>query len=219
MSWLVPACRLLACALPCTWPRKPTLSHWQSSPGPLYNTPVAAAAAPAGPRLPLIPHASLKARSLGPSGAFGDLEFMEWLAKGITVAVKRNGTECVDTAAIDNERSLYEKLMANPHDHVLPVYGICTDAPDGKVRLVMKLCEKGSLDALLRGHAAPEVGVLCFSGVFFALFSCLLVCACAHVLCACLLFRPGFLACVHVPLSLPCIAFGVFVFVCFAGSV
>ena len=96
---------------------------------------------------------------------------MEWLAKGITVAVKRNGTECVDTAAIDNERSLYEKLMANPHDHVLPVYGICTDAPDGKVRLVMKLCEKGSLDALLRAHAVPEVGVLCFSGGFFALFS------------------------------------------------
>ena len=173
MEWLVPACRLLACALPCTWPRKPTLSHWQSSPGPLYNTLVAAAAAPAGPRLPLIPHASLKARSLGPSGAFGDLEFMEWLAKGITVAVKRNGTECVDTAAIDNERSLYEKLKDNPHDHVLPVYGICTDAPDGKVRLVMKFCEKGSLDALLRGHAAPEVGVvLCFALTRY----CLLVC-------------------------------------------
>ena len=98
---------------------------------------------------------------------------MEWLAKGITVAVKRNGTECVDTAAIDNERSLYEKLMANPHDHVLPVYGICTDAPDGKVRLVMKLCEKGSLDALLRGHAAPEVGV-----VFFRPHSLLLVGVC-----------------------------------------
>ena len=159
MSWLVPACRLLACALPCTWPRKPTLPHWQASPGPLYNTPAAAAAAaPAGPRLPLIPHASLKPRSVGPSGAFGELEFMEWLAKGITVAVKRNGTECVDTAAIDNERSLYEKLKDNPHDHVLPVYGICTDAPDGKVRLVMKYCEKGSLDALLRVHALPEVG-------------------------------------------------------------
>ncbi len=147
-----------------TQTKPPTLPHWQASPGPLYNTP--AAAPPAGPRLPLIPHASLKARSVGPSGAFGELEFMEWLAKGITVAVKRNGTECVDTAAIDNERSLYEKLKDNPHDHVLPVYGICTDAPDGKVRLVMKYCEKGSLDALLRHHAAPEVGAL-----FLFLFS------------------------------------------------
>jgi hypothetical protein len=25
MEWLVPACRLLSCALPCTWPRKPTV--------------------------------------------------------------------------------------------------------------------------------------------------------------------------------------------------
>jgi hypothetical protein len=47
--------------------------------------------------------------------------------------------------------------MTNPHDHVLPVYGICTDTPDGKVRLVMNYCEKGSLDALLRHHAFPEV--------------------------------------------------------------
>ncbi len=93
---------------------------------------------------------------------------MEWLARGITVAVKRNGTDCVDTAAIDNERSLCEKLMVNQHDHVLPMYGICTDAPDGKVRLVMKYCEKGSLDALLRVHAAPEVRAVCVCRVFFA---------------------------------------------------
>ncbi len=84
-------------------------THWQASSasGPLYTT-HGASATTAGPRLPLIPHASLKPRSLGPSGAFGELEFMEWLAKGIMVAVKRNGTECVDTAAIDNERRLYE---------------------------------------------------------------------------------------------------------------
>jgi hypothetical protein len=83
---------------------------------------------------------------------------MEWLAKGIMVAVKRNGTDCVDAAAIDNERRLYELLLLNPHDHILPVYGICTDAPDGKVRLVMKFCERGSLDVLLRDHAQRLVG-------------------------------------------------------------
>jgi hypothetical protein len=91
---------------------------------------------------------------------------MEW--KGIPVAVKSNGADCVGTAAIDNERSLYEKLMVNPHDHILPVYGICTDAPDGKVRLVMKYCEKGSLDSLLRVHASPEVR----SHVLFTCFAC-----------------------------------------------
>jgi serine/threonine protein kinase len=131
-----------------------THSRAQASLDPLYNTPGAPAVT--SPRLPLIPHATLRPRSLGPSGAFGELEFVEW--KGIVVAAKRNGTDCVDTAAIDNERRLYEKLKDNPHDHILPVYGICTDAPDGKVRLVMKYCEKGSLDALLRHHAAPEVG-------------------------------------------------------------
>jgi serine/threonine protein kinase len=88
---------------------------------------------------------------------------MEWLAKGIMVAVKRNGTNCVDAAAIDNERRLYELLLLNPHDHILPVYGICTDAPDGKVRLVMKFCERGSLDVLLRNHARPLVGVVLLS--------------------------------------------------------
>jgi serine/threonine protein kinase len=82
---------------------------------------------------------------------------MEWLAKGIMVAVKRNATDCVDAAAIDNERRLYDKLLLHPHDNILPVYGICVDAPDRKVRLVMKYCEKGSLDNYLIGTARHEV--------------------------------------------------------------
>jgi hypothetical protein len=59
------------------------------------------------------------------------------------------------SAAIDNERRLYELLSANQHDHILPVYGICTDAPDGKVRLVMKYSAKGSLSDYLTGTAKP----------------------------------------------------------------
>jgi hypothetical protein len=82
---------------------------------------------------------------------------MEWSVRGLTVAVKCNGTDCADTAAIDNERRLYELLKDNPHDHILPVYAICTDAPDGKARLVMKCCAKGSLDDYLVGVAKPEV--------------------------------------------------------------
>ena len=96
-------------------------------------------------------------RNLG-SGAFGDVALMDWSARGLTVAVKCNGTDCVDGAAIDNERRLYELLSANQHDNILPVYGICTDAPDGKVRLVMKYSAKGSLDKYLTGTAKPEVG-------------------------------------------------------------
>jgi serine/threonine protein kinase len=119
-----------------------------------YNAPPAA---PTG-RLPLVPWTALAhLRNLG-KGAFGDVALMDWSARGLTVAVKCNGTDCVDGAAIDNERRLYELLLTNPHDHILPVYGICTDAPDGKVQLVMKYSAKGSLDKYLTGTAKPEVG-------------------------------------------------------------
>jgi len=105
-----------------------------------------------------VPWAALTSlRNLG-SGSFGDVALMEWSARGLTVAVKCNGTDCADRAAIDNERRLYELLKDNPHDNILPVYGISTDAPDGKVRLVMKYCEKGSLSDYLTRTAKPEVG-------------------------------------------------------------
>ena len=129
-----------------TWPPHPQTSA--------YNAPPAA---PTG-RLPLVPWTALAhLRNLG-KGAFGDVALMDWSARGLTVAVKCNGTDCVDGAAIDNERRLYELLKDNQHDHILPVYGICTDAPDGKVRLVMKYSAKGSLDKYLTGTAKPEVG-------------------------------------------------------------
>jgi hypothetical protein len=82
---------------------------------------------------------------------------MEYVDRGLSVAVKRNGTNCADAAAIDNERRLYDLLLLRPHENILAVYGICTDAPDGKVRLVMKYCEKGSLSEYLTGTAKHEV--------------------------------------------------------------
>ncbi len=104
-----------------------------------------------------MPHAHLThPRRLG-KGAFGDVDLAEYVERGLTVAVKCNGTTCADAAAIDNERRLYDKLLLHPHENVLTVYGICTDAPDGKVRLVMKYCEKGSLDDFLTGTAKHEV--------------------------------------------------------------
>jgi serine/threonine protein kinase len=105
----------------------------------------------------MVPWAALvHLRNLG-KGAFGDVAFMDWSAHGLTVAVKCNGTECANSAAIENERRLYELLLRHPHDNILPVYGICTEAPDGKVRLVMRYCEKGSLDSYLTKRAKPEV--------------------------------------------------------------
>jgi serine/threonine protein kinase len=96
-------------------------------------------------------------RILG-SGTFGDVALMDWSTRWLTVAVKCNGTDGADDAAVDNERRLFELLKDIPHDNILPVYGICTDAPDGKVRLVMRFCEKGSLDSYLVGTARREVG-------------------------------------------------------------
>jgi len=104
-----------------------------------------------------VPWAALTSLGNLGSGSFGDVALMEWSARGLTVAVKCNGTDCADRAAINNERSLYELLKDNPHDNILPVYGICTDAPDRKVRLVMRYCEKGSLDSHLTKRAKPEV--------------------------------------------------------------
>ncbi len=78
------------------------------------------------------------------------------------------------TTCTGNERRLYDKLLLHPHENILTVYGICTDAPDGKVRLVMKLCEKGSLDDYLAGTAKHEV---CFAlAVISSLLS--LLCCC-----------------------------------------
>ncbi len=83
------------------------------------------------------------------SGSFGAVVRMR-LPTGESVAVKANSTISSDSAAIDNERRLYELVLAQPHDHVLQVLGICTDAPDGQLRLLMHLCEQGSLDAHLK---------------------------------------------------------------------
>jgi hypothetical protein len=117
--------------------------------------------------LPLIAYTLLRRlRQLG-KGAFGDVGLVEWLERGVEAAIKCNGTNCTDGAATGNsderpesERGLglYEVLLTNPHDNVVPVYGICKDAADGKVRVGMKFCEKGSLDEYLVEVAKHEVG-------------------------------------------------------------
>ncbi len=48
------------------------------------------------------------------SRAPGDVALMAWARRGLTVAVKCNGTDGADDAAIDNERRLYELLLTNP---------------------------------------------------------------------------------------------------------
>jgi hypothetical protein len=60
-------------------------------------------------RLPLVPWTALTGK-----GTFGDVALMDWSARGLTLAVKCNGTDCVDGDAIDNERRLHELLKTTP---------------------------------------------------------------------------------------------------------
>ncbi len=100
--------------------------------------------------IPFVPFADLKfVRSLG-NGAFGDVYAAIW--RGDTkVAVKANGVACADRTAIDNERQLLEVLARFPHTNVVTVYGMCVDAPDGLLRIVMQHCEPGNLTSFLSG--------------------------------------------------------------------
>jgi hypothetical protein len=111
-------------------------------------------------RVPVVAWGSLSnPRPLG-SGFFGDVSMMDWAARGLTVAVKCNGINQDDADSIRNESRLYDKLLTSPHDNILPLYGVCTDAPDGKVRLLMKLSARGSVSAFLKSKR-PEVSGLC----------------------------------------------------------
>jgi hypothetical protein len=47
----------------------------------------------------------------------------------------------------------FELVLVKPHENIVSVYGICTDAPDGNLRLVMRLCVKSVWD-LLQQHRA-----------------------------------------------------------------
>ncbi len=70
--------------------------------------------------------------------------------------------------------------------------GICTDAPDGKLRLIMRVCEKGGLDAFLTEVVKWEVRChadgccLCWCAVMAVVVvrEITAACMCAHV-CIC----------------------------------
>jgi hypothetical protein len=88
------------------------------------------------------------------SGSFGTVQLARSLRTSAEYAVKGSSVDCADAAAIDNERKVFAKLLANPHPHVVPVYGVCTDAADRCLRLVMRVCAHGGLDAALRASRA-----------------------------------------------------------------
>jgi hypothetical protein len=92
-------------------------------------------------------------------GAFGDFRLAEWRPRGLKVVVT-DGHDLWYTGALGRQRRAFEEagLLTHPHGNVVQVYGICTDAPDGKLRLVMQHCEAGSLfDYLVRKRVEVRV--------------------------------------------------------------
>ena len=75
---------------------------------------------------------------------------MAWSARGIDVVVR--SAQYMVPDSFDRERRLYQILLCTPFEHIRPLYGVCTDAPDGMVRLVLQHCAHGSLGHHLQGE-------------------------------------------------------------------
>jgi serine/threonine protein kinase len=87
-------------------------------------------------RMPVIPFAELKqAQRLG-AGHFGEVFQARWRSHA-SVAVKQSNVRCSDGAAIATERRRLEAIPQ--HAHVVRVYGICIDAPERGLCIVMEL--------------------------------------------------------------------------------
>jgi hypothetical protein len=117
---------------------------------------------PAGP-LARIPFDHLLYRRKLGRGAFGEVEERVW--RGVPVAVKCNGLDAGDASALANEVALYERLGSQPHPNIIQVFGVCTDAPGGRLHIVMRLCAKGSLEGVL--SAARHEVCVCVLGALW----------------------------------------------------
>ena len=62
-------------------------------------------------------------------------------------------------ALAPTENEVEMTMTISPGANVVQVYGLCFDAPDGKVRIVMELCSHGSLRAHLQALPPGKVSV------------------------------------------------------------
>ena len=58
------------------------------------------------------------------------------------------------------DEKLLNRLLRSQHDHILTLYGMSLDAPDGKAYLVMEHCPNGTLENMLRIGSHPKVRCL-----------------------------------------------------------
>jgi hypothetical protein len=113
--------------------------------------------------VPSIPaHTLVYMGSLG-GGAFGTVDLVD--IRGVMYAAKRTSTHSADREALARELAIYSRVHRQPHPHVMTLHGVCTDHPDGQMRLVMRraVC---SLDDLLHEARREQVGLMFFFGLF-----------------------------------------------------
>lgn len=73
---------------------------------------------------------------------------------GTSYAVKVQAIDCADPAAVENERGVLSRVFHKPHPNVVQVFGTISDAPDGHLRLVLKLCDGGTVAELIQRAGA-----------------------------------------------------------------
>ena len=76
--------------------------------------------------------------------------------RGVLICLFATRVVC---AVPDNEIQIM--MLLRPHRNVTQMYGVCSDAPDGVVRVVMELCDHGSVRAHLRSLPRSQVGWCC----------------------------------------------------------
>jgi hypothetical protein len=108
--------------------------------------------------VPSIPTSIMRVvQELG-SGSFGIVDLVD--IRGVLFAVKRTSTGSADKEATARELDIYNRVHRQPHPHITPLYGVCTDHTDGLLRLVMRraLCSLEELLKEAKGQVRPSLG-------------------------------------------------------------
>lgn len=97
------------------------------------------------------------------AGCFGEVFTGKYT--GVTVAIKRLNITPTDRMTMEKEYSTLAAIP--PHESVIHLFGVCTDAPDRAMWLVMELCFYGSVKKYLAQQKQVTVccKLMCFDVV------------------------------------------------------
>ncbi len=81
----------------------------------------------------------------------------------VAIKLELPSSESIDIESIEREALHFDAI--GRHANVVGLYGVCLDAPQGGLLLVMEFCEHGSLDKHLRGTRDRLTGAICTPGI------------------------------------------------------